>query len=645
MVRLEGIRRQFGSRVLFEELAWTIPSDARLGLVGPNGAGKTTLLRILAGRERPDEGAVHVPNALRVAYLAQEVETEAPRPVLQVVLSGHPEWGRLREDLAAAATELARVGEGEAGAAAERYAALRDRYDAIDGDRVEARAKTILAGLGVADAEHDRPLTELSGGWRMRVVLARLLLSEPGLLLLDEPTNHLDLEAIEWLEGFLADFRGALVVVSHDRFFLNRIVRGLVELDRGHLATYAGGYDDYVIEKRARRAALEKKAKQQSREIAKAERFVERFRAKNTKAKQVQSKLKALDRVERIELETEGKAVRFGFPAAPRAGDVVVRLSGVEKRFGEKVVARDLGLILRRGDRLALVGPNGTGKSTLLKLLSGRLDPDAGTVELGHNVIARYYAQHQLDALDARATLLEELERGTDPGERPWLRNLLGGFLFRGEDVDKRVGVLSGGEKARLALCKMLVRPSNLLLLDEPTNHLDLRSREVLERALDEYGGSLIVVSHDRYFINRVATSVGHIRAGGLEVHPGGYEDFAAFRARRAAEEAAPVAGPPAADRSRSRSDKRRQAEERNRAYRRRRAHEERLAPLEGEIAELERLLEEADRRQADPEVYRHPERAAEVARTRGEHEARLARAYERWESAARELERNEGGS
>ena len=642
MIHVDRIQRRFGARVLFDGLSWMIPSQARWGLVGPNGAGKTTLLKILAGEDAQDGGEIHRTGTVRVGYLPQEVETVGEGSVIATVLDGFAEIRVMEEMLESLESKLATLGPEDPALAKHQtaYGELRHRFESLGGDRIEARAQAILSGLGVPAARFHEPLTHLSGGWRMRVALARLLLSAPDLLLLDEPTNHLDLDAIDWLERFLDAWAGAFIVVSHDRYFLNRMVRGIVELDRGRLTEFPGGYDDYLDARETRRLAQEEAAKHQAKDIARVTRFVERFRYKSTKAKQVQSRLKALDKIERIQAPSREKRVRFGFPPAPRSGDVVVRAEGLTKAY-DLPVFTGLDLLLRRGDRVALVGPNGAGKSTLLKILSGLVVPDAGAFDLGYNVTVAYYAQHQLEALDPKDTVLETLERVAEPGSRPRLRTLLGSFLFSGDDVDKRVSVLSGGEKARLALARMLIRPSNLMLLDEPTNHLDLQSREVLEDALDEYEGTLVAISHDRYFINRIATSVAEVGGGRAVVFAGDYDTYlerhvaadpgaAESRGIRATE------GDTAA-RDQKKDARRAEAEERNRRYRERKAREEKIGPVEDEIHRLEARDKDIEKLQADPDVYRDPQRSKSLGRERADIAAGLAVLYARWEELADE--------
>jgi ATP-binding cassette subfamily F protein 3 len=408
----------------------------------------------------------------------------------------------------------------------ERYGELQHRFEALGGYRLESQARAILSGLGFRADEVARPLTAFSGGWRMRAALARLLLLAPSLLLLDEPTNHLDLASLAWLEDFLRGYDGTVVVVSHDRYFLNRMVTSIADLTPEGLVVYPGDYDDFLVEREARRELLEARARNQAKRIAEVERFIERFRYKATKARQVQSRIKMLDKVDRLEVPGARRQVHFAFPEPPRTGRRVATLAGIHKAYGDNVVYSGVDVTVERGERLALVGDNGAGKSTLLKMMAGVLPFDRGERTLGSHVAVHYYAQHQLDALDPTRTTLEELEAVAPEATHTRLRTILGAFLFSGDSVDKKVAVLSGGEKARLALARMLVRPAALLCLDEPTNHLDLASREVLESALAGFPGTIVFISHDRYFINRIATAVVEVARGTLTRYAGSYDDY-----------------------------------------------------------------------------------------------------------------------
>ena len=527
MIQLESISKGYGGQELFQDLSWTISGAERIGLVGPNGAGKTTLCRILAGVEEPDAGRVSRARGTTVGYLPQEVAVSGERSVLGEALSGFDDvWQLEREMEAVAAALTTATADGEALTA--RYGDLQHRFEALGGYRLETEAKTILGGLGFKPAEVTRPLTEFSGGWRMRAALARLLLLRPSLLLLDEPTNHLDLESLGWLESFLADYDGTVVVVSHDRYFLNRMVTSIADLGPAGLNVYPGDYDDFLVEREARRELLEAQARNQAKRIAEIERFIERFRYQATKARQVQSRVKMLARIERIEVGRDARHIRLVFPQPPRTGRRVATLRGIQKAYGDNVVYRGADFDVERGDKVALVGVNGAGKSTLLKMLAGVLAFDAGERALGTHVEVHYYAQHQLDALDPTRTILEELEAVAPGLGQTRLRTILGAFLFSGDAVEKRISVLSGGEKARVALAKMLVHPAALLCLDEPTNHLDLASREVLEEALAAFPATIVFISHDRYFINRIATRVVHVDRGTLTDYLGGYDDYLA---------------------------------------------------------------------------------------------------------------------
>ena len=543
VIQLEGVSKAYGDRVLFRDVTWQLSGRERIGLVGPNGIGKTTLCRILVGLEPPDTGRVSRARETTVGYLPQEAAGEARGSVLGEALSGFPEVWEIERQLEAVA---ARLHEAADDALTARYGDLQHRFEALGGYRLETEARVVLTGLGFRDVDLARPLVEFSGGWRMRAALARLLLQAPALLLLDEPTNHLDLESLGWLENYLSNYDGTVVVVSHDRYFLNRMVTTVAELSPTGLDLYPGDYDDYLAQREARQALLEARAQNQAKRVAEIERFIERFRYKASKARQVQSRIKMLDRLDRVEVEGAARHIRFSFPAPPRTGRHVVQLRRIAKAYGPKVVYAGIDLDLERGERIALVGPNGAGKSTLLRILAGVLAPDGGERVLGAHVTTHYYAQHQLDALDPARTLLEEMEAAAPETDRTRLRTLLGAFLFSGDAVEKRVAVLSGGEKARLALARMLVRPAPFLCLDEPTNHLDLASRDVLEDALAGFAGTMVFISHDRYFINRLATKVVEVRDGRLVIHLGGYDDYHAAIEGRPAGAPAPAGEQPA---------------------------------------------------------------------------------------------------
>jgi ATP-binding cassette subfamily F protein 3 len=479
----------------------------------------------------------------------------------------------------------------------------------------------------------------------MRAALARLLLLRPDLLLLDEPTNHLDLESLGWLESFLASYDGTVVLVSHDRYFLNRMVTAIADLVGGTVAVYPGDYDHFLVEREARHALLEARARNQAKRVAEIERFIDRFRYQATKARQVQSRIKMLDKVDRIEVDAGARRIHFKFPQPPRTGRIVARLTGIHKAYGDKVVYRGADFAVERGERVALVGVNGAGKSTLLKILAGALPFDSGERALGTHVEAHYYAQHQLDALDPGRTVFEEMEQADPDSTVGRLRNILGSFLFSGDTVDKRISVLSGGEKARVALAKMLVRPAALLCMDEPTNHLDLASKEVLEEALSTFTGTIVFISHDRYFINRIATQVVEVDDGALTTYLGSYDDYLAHKADAAASPSAGSSAPPApapppasarlgSSPAAPRGDRR----ERKEIGREVKAIEARLRTVETQIHDLEVRLEDTGLALADPELYRDSRRAREIAQTRKETEERVARLMKEWESLSLQL-------
>jgi ATP-binding cassette subfamily F protein 3 len=652
VIQLEGVSKAYGDRVLFRDVTWQLSGRERIGLVGPNGIGKTTLCRILVGLEPPDTGRVSRARETTVGYLPQEAAGEARGSVLGEALSGFPEVWEIERQLEAVAAQLHEAADE---ALTARYGDLQHRFEALGGYRLETEARVVLSGLGFRDADLARPLVEFSGGWRMRAALARLLLQGPALLLLDEPTNHLDLESLGWLENYLSAYDGTVVVVAHDRYFLNRMVTTVAELSATGLDLYPGDYDDYLAQREARQALLEARARNQAKRVAEIERFIERFRYKASKARQVQSRIKMLDRLDRVEVEGAARHIRFSFPAPPRTGRHVVQLRHIAKAYGPKVVYAGIDLDLERGERIALVGPNGAGKSTLLRILAGVLASDGGERVLGAHVTTHYYAQHQLDALDPARTVLEEMEAAAPETDRTRLRTLLGAFLFSGDAVEKRVAVLSGGEKARLALARMLVRPAPFLCLDEPTNHLDLASRDVLEDALARFAGTMVFISHDRYFINRLATKVVEVRDGRLVIHLGGYDDYHAALERGPAGATVPPAEPPAPRAGEAAGTGDRRAAARadtappvERARRRPRVDpavrelRRRLDALETEIHAIEARLEDLGRTLADPALYADGERVRAVTLERQQAEEHVAWLLHEWETLSESLAAHE---
>jgi ATP-binding cassette subfamily F protein 3 len=658
LLRLEGVARSFGGRTLFRDVALTIHRNDRIGLVGPNGAGKTTLLQIASGLETPDSGRVAVPRGVRVAILRQEIDPDRACSVRSEVASAFSELAALERDLRELERqmeELAHAGREIPPDLADRYGDNRTRFELGGGFERESRVERILAGLGFDAERIERPLNSFSGGWLMRVELAKLLLSSPDVLLLDEPTNHLDLPSIQWFEETLADYPGAVVIISHDRTFLRRHVNRVAELEGVGLTVFDGGFDRYVEQKALRREELVANKRSQDRKIAATERFIERFRAKNTKAKQVQSRIKALNKLERVELDEERTAkMRLAIPPVVRSGRRVLSLEGVHKSYDDTVVYEGVDLSIERGNRVALVGPNGAGKSTLLRIAAGVLPFDAGERTLGHNVTVAFFAQHRLDALDPRRSALEELETAATFDDIPRLRGHLGAFLFSGDDVQKKVSVLSGGEKSRLALAKLLLRPSNFLVLDEPTNHLDLTSREVLEGALVGYSGTLLLISHDRAFLNALVNRVVEVDRGQLREYPGNYDDY--LRKKTASAQRGPAAAklePPqvparrAAPQPAAPLSKRERIAARERDRERTRRHKratKRLATVEEEIRVREQRLEEISWRLGDPDIHRNPDAIREVETERDEIKSRVDELYREWERLAAEVEAGEQG-
>ena len=545
MIQLSNLSKSFGDRILLDSVSWQIDNRERVGLSGPNGAGKTTLLKMLAGLEDPDGGQVVKPAGLTIGYLPQDGLHHTGRTLIDEAGQAFKTLLDMRAEIAALEDRLAddTVDESEHAGMLSRYSELQESFRRLEGYSVDLKIHTVLRGLGFSKDDMDKPTETFSGGWQMRIALAKLLLGRPGLLLLDEPTNHLDLEARNWLEEYLADYPHAVILVSHDRFFLDAVVTRITDIGLRTLTDYPGNYSGYLVQREERMERLRQQKRDQDDEVARMKAFIDRFRYQATKAAQVQSRIKMIDKIVPIEIPPERKRVHFTFPSCAKSGRTVLDLRGVSKAYGSRRVFDGINVLIERGDRIALIGPNGVGKSTLMRMLSGVEAPDSGTRTDGHQVVMQYFAQDEATRLDPTLTVYQTLAGDSPIHMVPSIRNILGGFLFSGDDVDKPVRVLSGGERTRLAVARMLLRPSNTLLLDEPTNHLDLDSKDVLLEALEDFGGTLIFVSHDRYFVDKLASKVIEIRDGQALLYPGNYEEWLWSRKQREEAAAAGASG------------------------------------------------------------------------------------------------------
>ena len=604
----------FAGKQIFSEIGLQVEPRDRIGLVGPNGSGKTTLLRLIMGEVSPDSGEVLVTKGTRVGYLPQDVQETLSGPLLQSVIESVPGRVDMENELRKAETSLKEAScKHDQIRIAEKLGEIHQEINRLDLDYPRHAAEKILLGLGFVTSDFDRSVSSLSGGWKTRAALSSLLYQRPDLLLLDEPTNHLDIPSVHWLEQFLKDFSGAMILVSHDRDFLNRQINRVISFGQEGMKCYNGNYDFYLKAREEERRTLEANARKQEQRVKEAEKFIERFRAKASKARQAQSKIKLLNKMEVVKTHCREKVTHFSFPDVPRSGMVVVSIKGLSKGFDEMPLYKDINLSVLRGERTAIIGPNGCGKTTLLRMVAGEIEPDKGEIPLGHKVSMSYFAQHHSDMLDHQKTVIEEVYQASPDESIGFIRGVCGAFLFSGQDVDKTIGVLSGGERARVSLAKLLVKPGNLMVMDEPTNHLDISSSEALIDALSEYNGTLLFVSHNQSFVNRLATKIWDIRGGEIIEYQGNLDEYY-YHIASAEEE--PAKGYDQGTLYEGRRGKRasvkkgqdRKKQKRGKAEKRQLIYdtlkpilaevdrlEERIAELEARQEELERLLAEPD--------------------------------------------------
>ncbi len=647
MLSINNLSLQYGSKHIFRDVSAQIHDGDRIGLAGVNGTGKSSLLKIMCGDLEVDPGVVSRASWFTVAYLPQEVTIDlGNRTLFDEAESAFDEALAHQQEIEVIGEQLADLDQdsAELEPLLKRQGELQHLLEGHDVFRIRSEIERILFGLGFSKQDLDRPVSEFSGGWIMRLLLAKLLLQKPSLLLLDEPTNHLDLDSLTWMEDFLQQYQGAMVIISHDRAFLDRVTSKTWELSLGRLTSYKGNYSHYLVEK-AQRMELERAAYyNQQAMIKQTERFITRFRAKSTKAKQVQSRAKQLEKLERIELSETERTIHFSFPPAASSGRDVLQLSGVNKEFGGKQVFKDVTLDLQRGDKLAVVGVNGAGKTTLLRIMAG-LEPAQGTIRQGHNVILTYFGQHQAQELSGELSVLDTVYHAAQDMTITKVRSLLGAFLFSGDDVDKKVQVLSGGEKSRVALARMLIKPANLMLLDEPTNHLDITSQEVLQEAMAQYEGTIIVVSHNRFFVNSFVNKVLEIRDGRATLFLGNVDDYLAARKRLEETSVAQkqsekgVEKRPDGDSGDRKAQRRERAQLRQQLSSQLKPWKKKVAEAETQIETLEVRKEELETLMADPDLYADQQLWSKTSKEYSELQRRLERQYEKWEQAQGKIE------
>ncbi len=646
MITINNVAVQFGGLLLFKDISFQVNRDDRIGLVGRNGSGKTTLLRLIKGLDQPEEGEVSVSREVETGYLPQQMVHEDGKTVFDEALSAFSEVLHLEREIERINRLLSGRTDYNSADYMEFVAALteyNERLGMLGGDTVRARVEKILYGLGFRAADFERATREFSGGWRMRIELAKILLREPDLLLLDEPTNHLDIESIQWLEEFLAGFRGAVILISHDRAFLDALTNRTIEISLGRIYDYKAPYSRYVELRRERRERQEAAYRNQQKMIQENERFIERFRYKATKAPQVQSRIKQLEKMERVEIDQEDtSSINVRFPPAPRSGSIVAEMSGVGKSFGQVRVLDNVDMIIERGEKVAFVGRNGEGKTTLSRIIAGELDHE-GKVKMGYNVKTAYFAQNQDELLDREKTVFETIDSIAEGDTGKQVRSILGAFLFSDDDVDKKVGVLSGGERSRLAIAKLLLEPCNFLVLDEPTNHLDMQSREILKRALLNYEGAIIVVSHDRDFLDGLVGKVYEFKNRNVGEHTGGIYDF--LRKRKLSS-LGQLDAPSGVKQEKSSGEKEKTPSQNKRLYEQKKEYDRRIRKIDSQLERTESTIEELEEKIAEMDA-RLAEAGEDIEKLNEEgffqcyekYKSRLASEMEKWEHLAGSLE------
>ncbi len=630
LMTVQGVSKSFGMKSVLKDISLTLQQGARMGLIGVNGSGKSTLFRLIAGQMEPDEGSISLMRGTRVGMLTQEADIQSDLTVREELSRVFEPVREMERRLRALEEEMAQkhADEAELERLSREYARLTDRFEDAGGYEWPSRIQGVLAGLGFAKGREDQPASVLSGGEKTRLCLARLLLTQPDLLMLDEPTNHLDLSSIQWLEDTLKKYRGTVLIISHDRYFMNSVCDCMAEISMRRLVQYEGNYDQFTVKRQADIERQIREYKLQQAEIARQQAIIQRYRMYNREKsiRAAESREKRLEKMERLERPVDEQHVRFSFEARRRSGDDVLKVHGLAKGFEGRRLFENFDLHLRAGDRVAIIGPNGVGKSTLLNIIARKLKADAGEVEFGANVDLGYYEQHQT-GLDPEKDVLNELWDAFPRLDLDRVRSVLALFLFTGDDVYKKISMLSGGEKGRVSLCKLMLKRDNLLLLDEPTNHLDMDSREVLEGALEDFDGTILTVSHDRYFINRVADRIIEMRPDGVKEYLGNYDDYLEKKRREEAglEEAA------AFGMTKTQLDKQRRKERLLREGKK--ALEKQLEAAEARIADAEKEIQDLETRMADPELYQRPDEARETARRHAELQAGMDALYEEWEA------------